>query len=459
VVRVAIYCRISKDDEGDALGVKRQQKEALTFCAEHGYEEPTFFEDNDVSASRYSRKRRPEFDRMLDAARAGELDVIVLYDLDRLTRVPRVGEDIIDLASGGLTIIDGNGVHDLTTGDGRHRFRGAINNAALESDKISKRMKGKKEELAERGVPAGGGRAFCYEPDGVTVRESEAVVYRQAARDVLAGKSTTSVAKEWNRQGLRTPKRGGMWTQTMVRMVLTSPRHAGLRAHKGEVVGRAAWAAIIDRATHEALAAVLANNGKANPRRRSLLTGLVRCGNCGTPMGRDGRSWRCRATNTYPQACGHVQMRALGVEAVVEEMVIELLGSPKLAKAVASQGGGGHEPAADSAALELAAAEAKLTELDDMLGAGELSRASFLRARKQPEKKLDEARARLARKNGQHSLDRFRGKQHPADLYRKLDTDEKRAVIAALLDRIVIHAARSRAPKLDLTRVEPVWRA
>jgi site-specific DNA recombinase len=202
--------------------------------------------------------------------------------------------------------------------------------ARQESDNTSTRMRAKKAELAALGKPAGGGRAFCYEDDGVTVRNSEAIVYRRAARDALAGKSTTAIAKEWNAQGLRTARRGGLWTQTMVRMVLTSPRHAGLRAHKGDVVGPAVWPAIVDRATHEALVAMLANSGKANPRRRSLLTGLVRCGACGTQMARDGRTWRCRPSNTYPQACGHVQIRALPLETIVEEMVCELLDSPKL---------------------------------------------------------------------------------------------------------------------------------
>src|SRR5262249_36010703 len=148
----------------------------------------------------------------------------------------------------------------------------------------------------------------------------------------------------------------------------------------------AVWAGVIDRATHEALVAALANNGKANPRRRSLLTGLVRCGACGSQMGRDGRSWRCRPSNTYPKAFGHVQIRAAGLEALIEKMVIDLLSSSsKLARAMSH-----HEPErTDDAALDMAAAEAKLAELDEMLGAGELSRVSYLRALKKPEAKLE----------------------------------------------------------------------
>src|SRR5262249_38414512 len=194
--------------------------------------------------------------------------------------------------------------------------------------------KRKKAELAADGKPAGGGRAFCFEPDGVTIRKGEATAYRRAARHALAGKSTTAIAKEGNAAGLRTPKRHGLWTQTMVRMVLTSPGDAGLRSHNGGFAREAVWPGVIDRATHEALVAMLTKGAKKNPRRRSLLTGLVRCGACGTQMGRDGRSFRCRPSNTYPDACGHVQIRAAALERLVEGgMVVQLLDSPKLMQA------------------------------------------------------------------------------------------------------------------------------
>src|SRR5215211_1379755 len=143
---------------------------------------------------------------MVADARAGMLDVLVLYDLDRLTRVPRVGEDIIDLASGGLSVVDGNGVYDLQSGDGRHRFRNAINNAALESDKTSKRMRRKKEQLAADGRPAGGGRAFGYEKDGMIVVDAEAELLREAAADVVKGASLTSIARRWNAEGVKPPQ-------------------------------------------------------------------------------------------------------------------------------------------------------------------------------------------------------------------------------------------------------------
>jgi site-specific DNA recombinase len=451
MTRAAIYTRISKDDTGNAAGVQRQEKECRALAKAKSWTVADVLSDNDISA--FNGQRRPGYETLLDGLRSGEYEAVVAYKLDRLTRSGVRGLSKL------LDVLDGRPlacVHDsidTSTAMGEGIAGMLASMAKQESANTGTRVRSHKAERASEGLPSGGARAFGYEPDGMTVRKAEARAYRKAARDVLAGKSLAAVCREWNAAGLRTPQRDRLWSRTTARWTLTNPRHAGLRYYKGEFVTEAAWPAIIDRPTHEALVAVLRTNGGPAPRRRSLLTGLVRCA-CGAPMERDGVSWRCRTSYRYPDACGRVSVKAEALENVIEEMVLELLESPKLAERMARPG----DHSADDAALELAAAEAKLAELDEMLGDGELTRASYLRARKAPERKLDDARARLARKNGTHALERFRG-EHPRKLYTALDVDERRAVIGALLDRVVIHRARNRAPRFDADRVEPIWRA
>jgi site-specific DNA recombinase len=441
----AIYCRISQDDTGEGAGVKRQQDDCRKLAKAKGWTvaEPPLI-DNDKSA--YNGRSRPEYEALLAGLRDGTYDAVIAWKLDRLTR--RGVRGLVPL----LDALDGRPVvcvHDsidtsTAMGEGVAAMLASV--ARTESENIGKRVARFKEERASQGLPAGGKRAFGYEPDGITIRKVEARVYRKAARDVLAGKAFSAVAREWNAQGVKPPQKAKAWTTTTVRHVLTSPRHAGRRVHQGEDFGEAKWPGIIDRATHEALVA-RGGNGGTQPRRRSLLTRLVQCA-CGAGMNRDGRSFRCRT-------CGST-IKADTLERVVEEMVVELLTSRKLAKVMAHEDRGQAE---SDAALDLAAAEAKLAELAEMLGDGELDRAAYMRARKKPEKKRDEARARLARKDGTHALERFRDRQRPADLYKRLDTDERRAVISALLDRIVIHPAKSQGARFDVARVEPIWRA
>jgi site-specific DNA recombinase len=95
VPRVGAYARISSDREGDGLGVERQLEDCERLADRRGWEIVERFVDDDVSA--WSGKHRPEYERCLAALRSGELDGLLVYDLDRLHRQPRELEEFIDL--------------------------------------------------------------------------------------------------------------------------------------------------------------------------------------------------------------------------------------------------------------------------------------------------------------------------------------------------------------------------
>ena len=50
---------------------------------------------------------------------------------------------------------------------------------------------------------------------------------------------------------------GRPWRTAVLQRLLLSARIAGLRQHQGATVGKAAWPAIIDEATHERLKVLL----------------------------------------------------------------------------------------------------------------------------------------------------------------------------------------------------------
>jgi site-specific DNA recombinase len=78
-VRAAIYCRISDDREGTALGVERQREDCLAIARAKGWTVVDEYIDNDVSASRYSRKARRRYLDLLDDIEAGKLDAVVIW--------------------------------------------------------------------------------------------------------------------------------------------------------------------------------------------------------------------------------------------------------------------------------------------------------------------------------------------------------------------------------------------
>jgi site-specific DNA recombinase len=100
VVRAGVYCRISRDGEGEGKGVARQLTDCLEIAARHDWTVVDRYIDNDVGASRRSKKpRRKEYDRLLADIQAGRIDAVAIWMEDRLLR------QVIELAEFHCTAI------------------------------------------------------------------------------------------------------------------------------------------------------------------------------------------------------------------------------------------------------------------------------------------------------------------------------------------------------------------
>jgi site-specific DNA recombinase len=85
VVRAGVYCRISRDWDGEGRGVARQEADCLVIAARRGWTVVDRYIDNDVGASGHSKKRkREEYDRLLADIQAGRIDAMVIWMEDRL---------------------------------------------------------------------------------------------------------------------------------------------------------------------------------------------------------------------------------------------------------------------------------------------------------------------------------------------------------------------------------------
>lgn len=79
--RAAIYARVSTTSHGQDSGL--QVEELRQVAAQRGWEVIGEFVDEGISGSMESR---PALDAMLDAARRGQLDLVIVWKLDRLGR-------------------------------------------------------------------------------------------------------------------------------------------------------------------------------------------------------------------------------------------------------------------------------------------------------------------------------------------------------------------------------------
>ena len=460
-VRAISYCRISHDLAGLEAGVDRQRIDTDRLALDRGWTLVARIIDNDRSASRYASKAREGWGEIMEMIARREVDALVAFDLDRLTRQPKELERLIDAAENGLHIVTASGMLDLASDGGRLVARMLCNVAAHEADRIRSRQTTKLRHDAETGKPHWVRRPFGYtmrdplDPSSATcnVVEAERVWVQQMYEWAAAGINPTRIAVRLNEAGVKQAT-GKLWQSSGVKEFLVSPRNIGQRAHNGVVVGPAQWSPLVSVELFDAARLALAarSSTKLNTGKRALFTGFIKCGNCGMTMHRtnstDKASWRC--TRRHDGTGCRLTVTAKPVEALVLEVLLRQVGETQRATMTAN-------PAGVARVDEL---QHDLAELAAMVAAGSLSMKDYKTMHTGLSARLSAAEAELAQTDVHNALARMAGDVATlADRWPDLDLELQRRIIAGVLEHVVIAPVRNHGPKVDLGRVWPVWKA
>jgi DNA invertase Pin-like site-specific DNA recombinase len=457
-IAVAIYVRISQDRTGAGLGVARQEEDCRVLCERLGWNVVEIYIDNDVSA--FSGKPRPEWERLMADVKAGHVQGVAVWHIDRLTRSPRELEDVIDLADRhSLALATVTGEVDLATPTGRMigRIIGSV--ARQESEHKAERQARERRQSAERGHRNGGGlRGYGYEGDKVV--EDEAVVIVDAARRVLAGESLSSVCRSLKEWKILTAG-GTTWIPSKLQKVLMSARISGRREHHGEIVSdTATWPAIISPEDSDRLRALLGNPARrtsTSTGRKYLLAGILKCGRCGGRMAtrpRDGvRRYVCAAV-AGGDSCGRMAINGEKTDEFVRDMVLIALDSPGMAERLRERDGVGAD------LIEaIRRDEEEMEEIAADKAEGRITRKEWLVQREIVVNRLDAARRRLARQTQTNALTSFVGTfEEMQGRWEGLNVSQRRAIVSAVLVSLKVNPA-THGPKWDPERLaEPEWR-
>lgn len=471
-VRAGIYMRISRARRV-LLDAQRQEPPCRAFCAEQGWQVVEVYVDDSRSAYRQD-VRRDNFERMLADVRAGKIDAIVTWQADRLLRTVLDASAIVAIAKQHAAIVANvGGTLDLSTAAGRKKFYDLAVAAEYESDLKSERLKLKHAELAVEGKWEGGIRSFGYDlepyPDldsgrvkyKLVPNPTEAAALQQAAKDIIAGRSHTAIAIQWNKQGLRTTT-GKPFTPGKVKELLLSPKSAGLRYVDGKPV-KAAWPGIITQERHDELRTIL------GPRRRErtskgpitartyVLGGFVFCGRCGhrlTAKRAGNRRRYCCATRLG--GCGGLLRVAEPLERYVVSQLLPQLPARLLE---AARRAPEEWEILGRLMAQRQTEEDRLEGLEDLLADRLLDKAGYVRQQRrikarvvELDDKIDHVRASAPRR-------RLKGAtlgELQAE-WEQLDLDEQRAVLADHIDRIVVMPV-GRGKHFDPDAIKIHWR-
>jgi DNA invertase Pin-like site-specific DNA recombinase len=298
IIRAVIYTRVSLDKKRKMRSVTEQETDAREVCDEEDWHLVRVFCDNSLSASRFARKARDEYEELLAFLHAGEADVLILWEPSRGDREIERWIQLLKLCRKNSILIHIVS-HEQTYDMGKPKdFKNLANegvDSAYESDKTSLRLQRTMRSAAKAGRPHGRplyGYKRVYDVDtgemiGQIIDEEKAEIVREAARRIAGGESAYAVAEDFQKRCIPTPGMGKKgWDPTMITRMVVKDAYVAKRVHQKKVVGSGDWKPILDEKTFAICKKRLGDPARRTNRDRSLkhlASGAGRCGVCETP--------------------------------------------------------------------------------------------------------------------------------------------------------------------------------
>lgn len=288
-MNVALYVRVSSQEqakEGYSVGeqTERLQKyaDAMRWNVYKIYTDPGFTGSN---------MNRPALQTMIRDIKAGRIQKVVVYKLDRLSRSQRDTLELIEdiFLANDCDFVSMNENFDTSTPFGRAMIGILSVFAQLEREQIKERMTMGRVARAKEGKWSGGGGipfGYDYTDGRLIINDFEAMIvrdiFKMAAVDDL---SPYAIATALNSKGYRTHK--GEWAYRGVKRILSNPCYIGYQHFSRQVV-KAEHDPIIDVDTFDKVQKRLEKRSsdfrvfQRNPGKgTTYFSGMVYCGYCG----------------------------------------------------------------------------------------------------------------------------------------------------------------------------------
>lgn len=304
----AIYVRVSTEEQvKSGYSLADQISSCKMHLLRQGYSNVIEYIDDGYSGE---FSDRPAFSNLRDDIAAGRLEIVAVYDPDRLARklaVQLLFAEEVEKAGVQLQFVTGN--YDASP-EGRLFFsmRGAI--AEFEKEKIRDRtMRGKRKKSSQGMIMQDFG-LYGYDYDPITstyvINEEQAAVIRKIFRLVIEEKmSIEKVQKELQKKIIYSPKGKSRWAVSTIYNIIKNKTYTGtfmsmrvrekkdgINSKKRSIRPENEWIpvsvpVIIDEVTFMQAARQLGQN-KAAPKRIMkydyLVGGIIYCGVCGRRM-------------------------------------------------------------------------------------------------------------------------------------------------------------------------------
>lgn len=306
-IKVAAYCRVSTDSDAQLESLEAQKTHYENYITSRDdWEFAGLYYDEGITGTK--KDKRPELLRLIDDCKAGKVDFIITKSISRFSRNTT---DCLELVRKllALHIPIFFEKENINTGSMESELFLAILSSMAEGESvsISENSKWSIQKRFENGTFKCSYPPYGYDWNGeqMVINPEQAAVVKEIFAALLSGKGTHTIADDLNQRGVPS-KRGGRWTATTIRGMLSNEKYVGdclfqktysdsqfvrhnnhgeqaqymVRDHHEPIISRkdfeAAQAFVKQRASEKGVV-----KGTEKYQNRYVFSGKIICGECG----------------------------------------------------------------------------------------------------------------------------------------------------------------------------------
>ena len=214
-MKVAIYCRLSAEDrdklcaDDDSASIQNQKDMLIKHAISNGWEIFSIYSDDDYSGA---DRNRPEFNRLIQDAKARKFDAVLCKSQSRFTRELELVEQYIHtlfptLGIRFISLVDNADTEDRGNKKSR-QINALVNEWFLEE--LSDNIKSVLTSRREQGLHIGSFAPYGYAKDPnekghLVIDDEAAAVVRRIFSLYLAGKGKQAIARILNEESIPNP--------------------------------------------------------------------------------------------------------------------------------------------------------------------------------------------------------------------------------------------------------------
>ncbi|ECO1693443.1 recombinase family protein [Listeria monocytogenes] len=365
--RIGAYIRVSTERQVEGYSIEGQITQIEQYCQFNGYELVDIYADRGISGKSMNR---PELQRMLNDAKNGKLDCVMVYKTNRLARNTSDLLTIVEeLHRQNVEFFSLSERMEVKNSTGKLMLQILASFSEFERNTILENIYTGQHQRALEGYYQGNlPLGYNNIPDNkkeLMINQHEANIVKYIFESYAKGHGYRKIANALNHKGYVT-KKGNPFSISAVTYILSNPFYIGKiqfakykdwndKRRKGlndkPVIAEGKHAPIIGKDLWDKVQArkkQVSEKPQVHGKGTNLLTGIIHCPQCGAPMAasnttntlKDGTKKRIRYyscsnfRNKGSKVCSANSVRADVIEKYVMDQILEIVKSDKVLKQV-----------------------------------------------------------------------------------------------------------------------------